>query len=159
MSDELQRLASVQTEANATLALCADEAALQQWHTEFLGRKAGKLNGILRALGSLPAAERPLVGARANEIRATLERDYEARAAALRRARLDAAITSGRVDVSLPGRRPGVGRLHPVTQTLRDLLGALTDLGFQVAEGPEVETDYYNFEMLRIPQDLSLIHI
>jgi phenylalanyl-tRNA synthetase alpha chain len=86
-------------------------------------------------------------------IKVEFERAYEAAQDGLRRRKVEATLTAGRLDVTLPGRRPQVGRLHPVTQTLRDLLTALTAMGFQVAEGPEVESDYYNFEKLRIPQD------
>jgi len=145
--------AAIEREALARLAQIHDEAALSAWHNEFLGRKNGRVNALLRSLGSRPEAERRALGAQANQVKQAFEAAFEARKETLRRAKLEASIAAGRVDVTLPGRRPQIGRLHPVTQTLRDLLAALTDLGFQVAEGPEVETDYYNFEMLRIPRD------
>ncbi|HLZ71151.1 MAG TPA: phenylalanine--tRNA ligase subunit alpha [Dehalococcoidia bacterium] len=146
-------IAAVVAEAREKLAACRDEPELERWHTEFLGRKAGKLNALTRSVGTLPPDQRRAAGIAANAANRELEQAYEARAENFRRARLETSIAEGKLDVTLPGRRPQIGRLHPVTQTLRDLLAALTDLGFQVAEGPEIETDYYNFEMLRIPQD------
>jgi phenylalanyl-tRNA synthetase alpha chain len=148
-----ESLEEIRLSALSGLAACADEKGLDEWKVEFLGRKAGRLSAIMRSVGSLPPAERPELGAAANVAKDELEAAYEQREATLKRRRLEETIERGHIDVTLPGRRPQIGRLHPVTQTLRDLLAALTDLGFQVAEGPEVETDYYNFEMLRIPRD------
>ncbi|MHB8577168.1 MAG: tRNA ligase subunit PheS family protein, partial [Dehalococcoidia bacterium] len=148
-----ENLDQIRQDGLTRLAACADERGLQDWHNEFLGRKSGRLNAVTRSVGTLPAEERAQVGAAANAVKHEFEAAHEERAAALRRRKLDGTIARGRLDVTLPGRLPQVGRLHPVTQTLRDLLGALSELGFQIAEGPEVETDYYNFEMLRIPRD------
>jgi phenylalanyl-tRNA synthetase alpha chain len=149
----VESLDEIERQGLDSLEACMDEDALQRWHVEFLGRKSGRLNGVLRTLGTLPEGDRRRVGAQANEVKARFEAAYAEREAAIRRQKIDDTIARGRIDVTLPGRRPSIGRLHPVTQTMRDLLAALTDMGFQVAEGPEVETDYYNFEMLRIPRD------
>jgi phenylalanyl-tRNA synthetase alpha chain len=146
-------LAVIEREALKQIEAARDEAALQRWHDEILGRKSGRLNGVLRSLGTLAVEERRSIGAAANLAKARLERAYEEHVERLRRVRVDETVRTGRLDVTLPGRRPPVGRLHPITQTLRELLAALTELGFQVLEGPEVETDYYNFEKLRIPRD------
>jgi len=153
MTSEADNLTAIRDDALNSLAAIVDEADLDRWHTTFLGRKAGRLTGVLRGLGSSPAGERAAVGQSANEVKRELEAAYERHQESIRRRGVVETIQRARVDVTLPGRRPAIGRLHPVTLTLRDLLAALTDLGFQVAEGPEVETDYYNFEMLRIPRD------
>jgi len=146
-------LEQIRTEGLSALEHCADERALEAWKVAYLGRKSGRLTALLRSIGTLPREERATVGAAANQVREEFERAYADREAALRREALARTIAEQRLDVTLPGRKPVLGRLHPITQTLRDLLAALGELGFQVAEGPEVETDYYNFEMLRIPRD------
>ena len=97
--------------------------------------------------------ERRPVGAAANRLRQQLEEALAQRQAALHEEAVTTTIETGRLDVTLPGRPIAVGRLHPVTQTLRDVLGAFEAMGFQVVEGPEVEWDYYNFEALHIPKD------
>ncbi len=150
---EERDVGAIVAEARAQLAAAHDEQELERWHTEFLGRKAGRITAFLRSIPALPEDQRRAAGIAGNDANRELRAAYEARAEALRRTRLEASIASGKLDVTLPGRKPQIGRLHPVTRTLRDLLAALADLGFQVAEGPEIETDFYNFEMLRIPQD------
>ena len=148
--DELEQLGH---EASMALEAAADETALEGWRLDFLGRGHGRLTAAIDALAALPPAERPAYGRAANTLKRSLEAAFESRRAALAEQALAAAITSGRVDVTLPGRRKAVGRLHPVTQTVRDMLSAFGELGFQVTEGPEVEWDDYNFTKLRIPRD------
>ena len=142
-------MSSLGAEANEALgAIGADDAdALEAWRVEFLGRN-GRLTGILRGLGSLPQKERRQVGAAANGLKNSLELEYGARLEAVAQAK---RAPAGGLDVTLPGRRRLQGRFHPVTQTIRDLADAFTALGFQIAEGPEIEWDYYNFTMLNIP--------
>src|SRR5262249_51927303 len=96
-------------------------------------------------------SERRTTGARANELREELEQAYEERKAVLERSAV-AELEAEKLDVTLPGRPGLVGRFHPITQTLRDILGVLTQMGFQIEEGPEVEWEYYNFDALRIPE-------
>jgi phenylalanyl-tRNA synthetase alpha chain len=153
MTARTDDLESLRKEALAGLAAADDERSLDDWKVEYLGRKSGRLTPIMRSLASMPEDERRRIGSIANAIKGELEAAYDNRQASLRHRDLERTIRAGRIDVTLPGRRPDVGRLHPVTQTLRDLLAALGDMGFQVAEGPEVETEYYNFDMLRIPAD------
>jgi phenylalanyl-tRNA synthetase alpha chain len=125
---------------------------LENWRVEYLGRK-GRLTQVLRGLKDLPEEKRRQIGAEANELKARLEEAFEKRRTQLQDARVSHVIESERVDVTLPGPPLPRGRLHPVTQTLRDVLSAFVSMGFQVAEGPEVEWDRYNFEALRIPED------
>jgi phenylalanyl-tRNA synthetase alpha chain len=101
----------------------------------------------------LPPAERPLVGREANEAKAEIEAELERRRASLQGAERRARLAADRVDLSLPGRRVQPGSLHPLSRVLDEIIDVFVGLGFQVIEGPEVETDYYNFEALNIPKD------
>jgi phenylalanyl-tRNA synthetase alpha chain len=138
--------------AHRELAAASTEEALEAWRIAYLGRK-GRLTQILRSLGTLPLEERKRAGAAANRLKAELESAYEARRGQVERERLERALGASRIDVTLPPRPLPRGRLHPITQTTRAILDAFASMGFSVAEGPEVETDYYNFEALRIPAD------
>jgi phenylalanyl-tRNA synthetase alpha chain len=146
---DLQRIAA---ESKAELASIADEGGLDAWRVAYLGRK-GKLTLVLRQLGDLPIEERRRIGGEANALKTELEAALEAKREKLEAATLAETLESGRLDVTLPGRTKPVGRLHPVTQTLRRMLDIFVSMGFSVVEGPEVEVDYYNFEALRIPPD------
>ncbi len=146
-----QDLRQIKEQARAELAAAADEASLEAWRVGWLGRK-GRLTAILRALTDLPIEKRRSAGAAANSLKQALESALAERREHLQRERLT-AIEGGRLDVTLPGREKGVGRLHPVTQTLRDVLAAFVSMGFSIVEGPEVESDYYNFEALRMGKD------
>ncbi|HBH01794.1 MAG TPA: phenylalanine--tRNA ligase subunit alpha [Candidatus Rokubacteria bacterium] len=127
-------------------------ADLERVRVAYLGRQ-GRLTLLLRSLGALPAEERPLVGAAANEAKRALEALLDERlAAAQARERRDARARA-RLDLTLPGRRPPRGGLHPLTLVADEIIAIFAGLGFSVAEGPEIETDYYNFEALNIPRD------
>ena len=147
----ISELKEIETRARAELTAIADEESLEKWRVAYLGRK-GSLTLLLRGLTDLPLEERRSAGAAANRLKNELEEALAAQRATIDDRKLT-AITTGRIDVTLPGRPQRVGRLHPVTQTLRDVLAAFVAMGFSVAEGPEVESDYYNFEALRIPKD------
>ena len=129
-----------------------DLDALDRVRVEYLGKK-GVLTRRLKSLGQLPAAERPAAGEKINRAKERLAERIEARRRALADAALEERIRSETVDVTLPGRGPGHGSIHPVTRTLRRIESLLGQLGFSVAEGPEVEDDYHNFEALNIPAD------
>ncbi len=144
-------LKEIETRARAELAAIEDEESLDRWRVAYLGRK-GSLTLLLRGLTDLPLEERRSTGATANRLKRELEEALAARREEVQGRRF-AAIEAGRLDVTLPSRPQRVGRLHPVTQTLRDVLAAFVSMGFSVVEGPEVESDYYNFEALRIPKD------
>ena len=140
-------------QARAELDAAADEAALEAWRLAYLSRGRGQVNAAGDVLKELPPAERAAYGRAFNALKTELETAFEARKEALARRKLEETISHGRVDVTLPGRPKPVGRLHPTTRTTREIIAAFAELGFQVAEGPEVEWDHYNFEMLRIPRD------
>jgi phenylalanyl-tRNA synthetase alpha chain len=139
-------------EALAALDACGDAAALENAKAAYLG-KQGVLTGQLKALGALPAAERPAAGARINEAKAALEAALARRREALAEAKLAADLAAQALDVSLPGRGPGVGALHPITLTLHRVEALFRSLGFAVADGPEIEDDFHNFTALNIPED------
>jgi phenylalanyl-tRNA synthetase alpha chain len=153
MTSETTSLPEIESSALAGLSRAADLDALEEWRVAYLGRK-GTLTQVLRTLGSITdVEERRRVGSDANAVKQRLEAAYEDRRISLEEARVSRVIEAERLDVTLPGIPLPRGRLHPITQTLRDVLDAFGAMGFQVAEGPEIEWDRYNFEALRIPAD------
>jgi phenylalanyl-tRNA synthetase alpha chain len=148
---QMQDLDALREAALAALGAIADDDGLEAWRIEYMGR-SGKLTQILRSVSTLSAEDRPLVGAAGNKIKIAFEERLGARRNALQDARLG-SLAEDSIDISLPGRPVAVGRLHPLTQVLREITSIFRGLGFQVAEGPEVEWDYYNFEALNIPKD------
>ena len=147
--DELDALGS---EARERLAAAADAAAVDRLRHDVIGR-SGSLTALLRRLGSVPGDERPAVGQRANLLRAELESAIAARLAALRSDVLDERLRTEAIDMTAPGRSVPVGHLHPVQTLMRDLREVFHAYGFEVIEGPEIETEEYNFELLNIPAD------
>ena len=146
----LEQLDQLEKEALASLEAAEDEAALDEWYRSYLGRK-GAVTLALRSVGKLPREERPAAGRRANQLKQALEAAYEARRETVRRAALDRLLEEGRLDVTLPGRPVGPGHLHITTQTLREIIGIFAEMGFQVYEAPDVETDELNFGLLNMP--------
>ncbi len=144
------RLDTIKDQALEQLVLVQDSAALEQWRVAFLGRKSA-LSDVLGSLGTLPKEERAAVGQAANQVKRALEQAFAEREAAIHARELAQALERERVDVTLPGRPPGTGALHPITQTLARCVEILRGMGFQIAQTPEVELDYYNFEALNIP--------
>ena len=152
MAAQAVDLAELASAARSELDAAVDEAALEAWRVSVLGRK-GRLTLVLRQLGGLPIEERRRLGAEANKLKGELEAALGARREELQGRRIAETVETGRLDVTLPGRRKRIGRLHPITQTTREMLDIFVAMGFSVVEGPEVENDYYNFEALRIPPD------
>jgi phenylalanyl-tRNA synthetase alpha chain len=144
----IERVAELRTQAESAIAAAASSAELEELRVRFLGRKA-ELPQMLRRVAELPPPERGAVGKAANQARAALESLIEARGAELEAAELDARLREDRVDVTLPGDPAvAVGRLHLLTATRREIEDVFLGLGFDVAEGPEVETVHYNFDAL-----------
>ena len=144
-----QELRQLQAEAETKLATLDNPKDLEEIRVRYLGRK-GLFTTLLRQLGQVSAEDRPRLGKLANEIKEALEQKFNAR-----KAELVASVAGAdrqRDDLSLPGRLVPFGRLHPVTQIMDEVCSIFVDLGFAVAEGPDVELDYYNFEALNIPQ-------
>lgn len=136
--------------ALAQVETCASVAALNELRVRWLGKK-GELTEQLKTLGALPAADRPAAGARINEAKQRLQAAIDARSAALEQAALDEQLSSGRLDISLPGRGEQRGGLHPITRTRLRIEEIFTRAGFEIASGPEIEDDFHNFEALNIP--------
>lgn len=118
----------------------------------FLGKK-GEITGILKQMGSLSAEERPVIGQLANEVRAKLEEEIASRVSELRETEQSRRLLAERIDVTLPGTAAPLGKKHPISQVLDEVKEIFLGLGFSIAEGPEVETDYYNFEALNLPEN------
>ena len=149
MLEELERL---KAKAIAELDSIDNLRELEEWRVRYLGRK-GSLTSILRGLGALPFDERRTVGSVANEVKAAFEIGLKEKEKALKEQDLAIALEQTLIDITLPGYPIFLGRLHPTTQTMREICDIFVSMGFQVVEGPEVEWDYYNFEALNIPKD------
>lgn len=136
------------TEALKEIEAAADKDGLNAISVKYLGRK-GIVTQFLRNISKLPPAERPKAGEKANEIKKILEKAFEEAAG-----RIDSQSSAlvDFIDVSLPGRSAPPGSLHPITQITREICSIFTRMGFDIAEGPEIESDYYNFEALNIPK-------
>jgi phenylalanyl-tRNA synthetase alpha chain len=145
-------LARLREAAEAEIAAAESTEGLEAIRVRYLGRK-GSLSAVLRGLGQLPAEERPAMGALANAVRDAVAAAIDAKGDALAHAGLERAIAEERLDVTLPGRRRPRGHLHPLRQTEDDLVDIFVSMGFSVAEGPEVEDDFYNFGGLNFPPD------
>ncbi len=147
----LERIEAIRVEATAAIVDAGSSAELEEMRVRYLGRKA-ELTTILRGIAELPPEERGKVGGAANKARKELEALLEASAEALDAAELDARLLSDRVDVTLPGAPPRpVGHAHLIARTTRLIEDVMVGLGYQVAEGPEIEHDYYNFTALNHP--------
>jgi phenylalanyl-tRNA synthetase alpha chain len=152
MSTGTEHLAALEAEAQAAIDAAPDLQALTETRARFLGR-SGSISGLLRGIGELDAEQRRQVGAAANASKERIEAWVGARREALEHARIEGALRQHRLDVTLPGCAPPLGHLHPITRVLRDMESFFAGLGFSVAEGPEVETDWNNFGALNVPDD------
>jgi phenylalanyl-tRNA synthetase alpha chain len=146
------RVDAIVQEARTAVAAARSSAELEKVRVGVLGRQ-GALTQLLRSLGTLAPDERPLVGAAANEAKRELEALLDARLQETLEGERQAARRRQRLDLTLPGRRPPAGSLHPLTRVHDEIVAIFAGLGFSVAEGPEIETDYHNFEALNIPRD------
>lgn len=148
----MQNVAQILEDGLAALAAVNDPVELEQVKARFLG-KSGQLTELLKQLGSLPAEEKRSAGATINQAKQQLEAALTTRREALAEAKMNAQLAAEALDVTLPGRGQGSAGLHPVTLTLRRIQDLFHSLGFAVADGPEIETDFHNFEALNIPPD------
>ncbi|MDJ0846555.1 MAG: phenylalanine--tRNA ligase subunit alpha [Crocosphaera sp.] len=153
MSNSLEtELQTLQREAEKEIPAVDSLEALEQLRINYLGKK-GKLSQILRGMGKLSAEERPRVGSLANEVKEALQTNLDNQRNSLETAKLKAQLAAETLDVTMPGVGRPSGRLHPLNSTIDRVLDIFVGLGYQVATGPHVETDYYNFEALNIPPD------
>lgn len=148
----MQELQSILEEALEGFAAVEDAAELENIKARYLG-KDGKLTALLKGLGKLSAEERPAAGARINQVKQQIEAALQTQREAIQQHELQARLAAESLDVTLPGRGCGVGGLHPVTRTLERIETLFHSIGYAVAEGPEIENDFYNFTALNIPED------
>ena len=137
-------------EALQAIERAGDEKSLDVLRVQYLGKK-GSFTDLLKSLGQLPAEERPAAGEKINQAKKSLQQSIESRKGDLVSAALDAKLNAERLDVTLPGRRQSKGGLHPITITIERIKSIFAAAGYDVAEGPEIEDDYHNFEALNIP--------
>jgi phenylalanyl-tRNA synthetase alpha chain len=147
-----EKLAQLAAEAESALAAAKDKDHIAKVRTQFLGRK-GFITLQVKQLGTLPQEERPIVGQLINEIKSTLEKRIDQRLATIHEKEKEEELKKETLDITLPGRRLAIGKKHPITQITNEITTIFTAMGFEIAEGPEVELDFYNFEALNIPKD------
>ncbi len=147
-----QAIEQIRKAAMEELSSIGDLRALDGLRVKYLGKK-GELTAILKQMGGLSAEERPIIGQLANEIRADIEAKIDEFTALIKEREQERALASERLDVTMPGRKVAIGKKHPLDSVLDEVLEIFLGMGFSVAEGPEVEYDYYNFEALNIPKD------
>ncbi|GAB4457781.1 MAG: phenylalanine--tRNA ligase subunit alpha [Elainellaceae cyanobacterium] len=146
------QLTMLQQEAGGAIAAAVSLEDLEQLRIKYLGKK-GSLSQVLGGMGRLSAEERPRIGALANEVKEIVQTGLEQKKAALQAAQIEAQLAAETLDVTMPGTFRPQGRNHPLTSTIDRALDIFVGLGYTVAQGPEMETDYYNFEALNTPAD------
>ncbi len=147
-----EQLEAIRTQADAELKKAESQQALEELRIKYLGKK-GALTAILKQMGKLSAEERPVIGQLANQVRASIENELAQRAAEVKAAEQQRRLEEEKLDVTLPGKRREMGAKHPLSIGLDEIKEIFIGMGFEIVEGPEVETDYYNFEALNIPKN------
>lgn len=147
-----ERLEALKQEALEQLGNVADAAQLNDLRVKYLGKK-GALTEILRGMGGLSAEERPVIGQVANEVRGAIEGLIEEKQNEFQQKETASRLAAEKVDVTLPGRPLKQGSVHPLNQVIQEIEDIFIGMGYRIAEGPEVETDYYNFEALNLPKN------
>jgi phenylalanyl-tRNA synthetase alpha chain len=147
----LEELEKIEKETAASLLEAATEKEVSEIRVKSLGRK-GSLTQLLKRLGTLPEADRREIGRKANQVKEDLEGKIEETLSNIRERERREALKKEKIDMTLPGRRVPLGKRHPITQILEEIIDIFSRLGFEVVGGPEVELDYYNFEALNIPK-------
>ncbi len=147
-----ETLEKIKNQAIEELGEIGSVEALESFRVKYLGKK-GSLTSVLKSMGSLSPEERPIVGQRANEVRAAIEEKLEEARVNLAQKFENMKLASETIDVTMPGRIAPLGKKHPLTTVLDDLKDIFIGMGYSIAEGPDVELDYYNFEALNLPPD------
>ncbi|HGE73175.1 TPA: phenylalanine--tRNA ligase subunit alpha [Candidatus Poribacteria bacterium] len=146
-----EKLKTIESEALEQLALAKSLAELDNIRVKYLGKK-GVLTDILKGMKDVPPEERPIIGQLANKIKDTLSTELDKAIEAMKVKEYSAKLASEFIDITLPGRRHITGKKHPLTQITEEIVEIFKGMGFQVADGPEVEIDYYNFDALNMPE-------
>ena len=149
MKEKLEQLSA---EVESALATATDKDNILKVRTQFLGRK-GKLTLLIKQLGTLAEKERPIVGQLINQVKTSIEHQIDHHLTTISEKESREKLKEGTLDITLPGRKHSIGKKHPITQVTNEITEIFTEMGFQTAEGPEVELDFYNFEALNMPKD------
>ena len=149
MQEELKK---IEAEALYELIAVTNSVDLEELRIKYFGRK-GLLSTVMRGMGKLSHAERPIIGKLANEVRQNLTRAFEEVGESLNQQDREKQLAAEAIDITLPGRRPQLGKKHPITQILDRIQQIFRGMGFHVADGPEIEHEYYNFDALNTPAD------
>ncbi len=147
-----EKLEQIKQSAAESIKGVKNASELEEIRVKYLGKK-GELTSVLRGMGALSAQERPVVGQIANQVREYLESEIARVKEDIEASALQAKIASEKIDVTMPGKHKKLGKTHPLTTVLDELKNIFIGMGFEIAEGPEVEFDYYNFESLNIPKE------
>jgi phenylalanyl-tRNA synthetase alpha chain len=147
----LDQIEAMKTRAGEELAEISEPSGLEAWRIRYLGKKS-ELTQVLRGLADLSIEEKKAVGSAANDLKSYLETSFKEKEKSLRASQILASSVKETVDITLPGRRPPIGHLHPITQTIREICDIFNSMGFQLVDGPEVELEYFNFDALNIPE-------
>ena len=150
--DMKERLEALRTEALQELQQVENPQQLNDLRIKYLGKK-GALTEILRGMGAFSAEERPVIGQVGNDVRAAIEEVIEVKQSAFQQAETQNRLRAETIDVTLPGKQLPIGAVHPLNKVTQEIEDVFIGLGYTVAEGPEVETDYFNFEALNLPKD------
>ncbi len=147
-----ERLEAIKSAAHAAIEAAKDERSIEELRIKYLGKK-GELTAILKQMGQLSPEERPKMGQLVNEAKSKLESFISEKSAELKEKAVEMKLKSETVDITMPAKQRAVGRLHPLNTVLNDMIDIFQSMGFDVLDGPEVETDHYNFECLNVPAD------
>lgn len=147
-----EKLEQIKAAAQKAIAEAADEKGIDDIRVRFLGKK-GELTAILKQMGGLSPEERPIIGQLANKIRAELEENIELASKDFKEKADELKLKAETIDITMPAEPAVTGKLHPLNTVLNDLIDLFQSMGFDVVDGPEVETDHYNFEALNVPAD------
>lgn len=147
-----EQLRAISERAAAALKEVKAQSELEELRVAYLGKK-GELTSILKQMGKLSAEERPAMGQLANAVRSEIEAKIAEKTALIKKAEQDKKLEKETLDISLPGKKGKKGGLHPLNIVLKDMINIFQSMGFDVVDGPEIETEYYNFEALNVPAD------
>lgn len=147
-----EKLEQIKAAAQKAIAEAADEKGIDDIRVRFLGKK-GELTAILKQMGGLSPEERPIIGQLANKIRAELEENIESASKDFKEKADELKLKAETIDITMPAEPAVTGKLHPLNTVLNDLIDLFQSMGFDVVDGPEIETDHYNFEALNVPAD------
>ncbi len=147
-----QQLEQIRATAELAIANAKDAKEIEEYRVKYLGKK-GELTAILKQMGGLSAEERPVIGQLANEVRGAIETAIANQGEKMKKAALEEKLQKETLDITMPSKTTKQGGLHPINIVLNDLIDIFQSMGFDVVDGPEVETDYYNFEALNVPAD------